>query len=146
MQSAVRAGLAGLAGASALTLVHQVARLITSKAPRMDVLGVRGLKRLARGADVPEPEGAAAKAAAFAGDIVSNSAYYSIVAARQRGAWARGALLGTAAGIGALALPPRLGLGEPPHSESLANKAMTVAWYLTGGLVAAAVANALNRE
>jgi hypothetical protein len=49
--------------------------------------------------------------------------------------------MGLLAGIGALVLPQRMGLGDPPHSELLSNKIMTVAWYTLGGLAAACTAN-----
>jgi hypothetical protein len=76
--------------------------------------------------------------AALAGDLLANSAYYSLATT-----WTRGAVLGLAAGIGALVLPQRMGLGDPPHSELLSNKLMTVAWYTLGGLAAAWTAQCL---
>ncbi len=48
--------------------------------------------------------------------------------------------MGLLAGIGALILPQRLGLGAPPKSELFSNQVMTVAWYVIGGLAAAATA------
>jgi hypothetical protein len=53
-------------------------------------------------------------------------------------------VLGLAAGGGALFLPERMGLGVPPKSELLSNQVMTVAWYLVGGLTAAATAQWLS--
>lgn len=132
------AALSGVAGAVAVTAVHQVARRLTDNAPRMDVLGVRALTRGAHMADIPVPGPATLQTAALAGDIVCNSAYYSLATT-----WTRGIVLGLAAGVGALVLPQRLGLGAPPKSDRLPNKVMTVAWYLFGGLAAAATATRL---
>jgi hypothetical protein len=56
----------------------------------------------------------------------------------------RGALLGLAAGVGAAYLPPRIGLGEQPGQRPPATQIMTVAWYLAGGLAAAAAAGHLG--
>ena len=79
---------------------------------------------------------------ALAGDMVFNSAYYSLATT-----WPRGAALGLLAGIGALVLPRKMGLGDPPKSELLSNQIMTVAWYLVGGLAAACTAHCLaNRR
>jgi hypothetical protein len=58
--------------------------------------------------------------------------------------WPRAVALGLAAGIGALVLPRRLGLGDPPRSFRPANQVMTVAWYLLGALATAAAAKPLR--
>jgi hypothetical protein len=135
--------IAGAAGAVTLTVVHQAARIVTDIAPRMDVLGMRALARGAEsaGGDPPDEHGAGLYSAAMAGDLLVNSAYYALATS-----WTKGAALGLLAGTGALLLPQRLGLGHPPHSERLANKVMTVAWYVAGGLAAAATARYLGRR
>lgn len=135
--------ISGVAGAVALTAVHQAALKLTDAAPRMDVLGVRALARGARAAGV-EPdtsEHGGLYRAALAGDLLFNSAYYSLATT-----WTRGAALGLVAGVGALVLPQRLGLGDAPKSELLSNKVMTVAWYTLGGLAAAWAATCLARR
>ena len=88
--------------------------------------------------DVPEPSNPALYNMALAGDLVFNSAYYSLATT-----WTRGAALGLLAGVGALVLPKRMGLGDPPKSELLSNQLMTVAWYVVGGLAAAWTAQCL---
>ena len=107
----------------------------------MDVVAERGI---ARGLEVTgrtaldEP---ALYRWALAGDLLANSAYYSLVACGSRPhVWRRGIALGLAAGAGALILPRRMGLGDPPRSDQFDNQVMTVAWYVIGGLAAAAVA------
>ena len=132
----------GFAGAVALTLVHEtVRRLRPHDAPLMDVLGMRGLRKLLGKADAPQPDEPTAYALTLAGDLLSNGFYYSLVGTG-RHAWARGAALGLAAGVGGVVLPGPLGLGEAPSNRTPQTKAMTVAWYLLGGLVAAGVARA----
>jgi hypothetical protein len=149
MQSTLKnrtaAWTAGLAGAAALTGIHQLARRITADAPRMDVLGERAIVRGIRAAGGTPPGEPALSRWALAGDLLSNSAYYSIVASGDRAAmWTRGVTLGLAAGAGALVLPQRIGLGDAPRSDRAANQLMTLAWYLAGGLVAAAVGRRLR--
>lgn len=136
--------LSGMAGAAALTAVHQAARMMTDSAPRMDVVGMRALAR-SRDAMSPDSGSAATEHRnpalynmALAGDLVFNSAYYSLATS-----WARGAALGLLAGVGALTLPKKMGLGDPPKSELLSNQLMTVAWYVVGGLAAAWTAQCL---
>jgi hypothetical protein len=136
---------AGACGAVALTAVHQLARRVTNDAPRMDVLGERAIARTVKAAGGTLPLQPTLHRWALAGDLVANSIYYSIVACgRDAHMWTRGVALGLAAGAGALVLPRRLGLGDPPKSAHLPNQLMTVAWYLVGGLAAACAGRTLK--
>ena len=135
----------GLVGACALTLIHETARRFIDDAPRMDVLGMRALSKAARAVDVEPP--VPLHEAALVGDLVSNSLYYSLVGAgSRREALRNGALLGLAAGLGAVYLPGPLGLGRQPTEDSPQTQLMTVAWYLVGGLAAGAAYRALASE
>lgn len=138
--------ISGIAGAVAVTAVHQAALKMTDAAPRMDVLGVRALAKGARRMDLADASrddvdraaGGTLYNAALAGDLFVNSVYYSMATT-----WTRGAALGLLAGICCLTVPQKVGLGEPPRSELLSNKIMTVAWYVIGGLAAAWTAQCL---
>jgi hypothetical protein len=142
----LRALGSGLAGACALTVVHQVARQLTDKAPRADVLGMRALSRILDKVDGPPPGDDQLYPWTLAGDIVSNALYYSLVGtAGGLSALLRGGALGLGAGLGALALPGPLGLGTRPTNRTPATQAMTVAWYLIGGLAAAGASALLAR-
>lgn len=137
----------GLIGASALTLAHEVGRRILHDAPRMDILGMRALSRVIAATGEPAPQFDRLHRATLVGDLVANALYYAAVAApTSTDTWQRGAALGAVAGIGALTLPERMGLGTPPHSESRRNQILTIAWYMLGGLAAAAAATALRRR
>jgi hypothetical protein len=143
----LRALGSGLAGACALTLVHQVARQLTDKAPRADVLGMRALSKIIGKVDGPPPGDDQLYFWTLAGDLVSNALYYSLVGtAGGIGALVRGTALGLGAGVGALALPGPLGLGNRPTNRTTATQVMTVAWYLIGGLVAAGTSALLERD
>ena len=134
-----RAMAAGAVGAVALTTVHQFARIFTEYAPRMDVVGGRALEKGVSTVGGDPPHGEPLRRWALAGDLLANTAYYSLVAyGRGPHVWRRATALGLAAGAGALVLPRHMGLGDPPHSSSTANQVMTVAWYLIGGLATAA--------
>jgi hypothetical protein len=135
----------GLVGACALTLIHETARRFLDDAPRMDVLGMRALSKAAHAVDFQPP--VPLHEAALAGDLVSNSLYYSLVGAGPaRDGLRNGALLGLAAGLGAVFLPEPLGLGRQPTARAPATQAMTVAWYLVGGLAAGAAYSALASD
>jgi hypothetical protein len=133
----------GLVGACALTLIHETARRFIDDAPRMDVLGMRAISKTMHAVEVDSP--VPLHEAALVGDLVSNSVYYSLVGAGSReDALRNGALLGLAAGLGAVFLPEPLGLGRQPTERAPATQAMTVAWYLLGGLAAGAAYRALS--
>jgi len=132
----------GVVGAVALTLLHEGARRTVPHAPRMDILGMRAIAQGMRAVDEPPPERDRLHRWALLGDIAFNSIYYSLVATGDRqSAWRRGTLLGLLAGVGAVILPQPLGLGQPPGGQRSDTQVMTVAWYLVGGLAAAAASN-----
>ncbi len=113
----------GLAGAVVLTLLHETARhLRPTDAPRMDVLGMRALRKLLGKAEAPQPDQQTLFNLTMASDLLSNGLYFSLVGQGKK-AWWRGAALG---------------LAEAPSNRTPETKLMTVAWYTVGGLAAAA--------
>ena len=142
-----RALTSGLAGALVLTGLHEAARHLLPHAPRMDVIGERALSRSFATVGRHPPEGRRLYQASLAGELLSNSLYYSMVGATSRSRVLRsGLLLGLAAGLGAVLLPPRLGLGRPPGEKALLTPLLTIAWYTAGGIAAAAVTRLLDRQ
>ena len=139
-----RALASGAAGAFALTAVHQLAAERVPKAPRMDIVGMRALGALLTAAHVRLPSLRALYTTTLAGDLAANSIYYAAVAALPRHPVAAGASLGLAAGVGALTVPPAIGLGPPPHAWAWSNRLMTIAWYTLGGIAAGAAYSALQ--
>lgn len=137
---------AGFAGALALTALHETARrLRPHDAPRMDVLGERGLRKILRLEELPQPSEGLAYTATILGDILSNGLYYSLIGSGKH-RLGRGVALGALAGVGGVVLPGPLGLGTAPSNRTRQTQVMTVAWYTFGGLVAGAVAQALHRS
>lgn len=131
----------GLAGAIALNLVHEAVRRFVPDAPKVHILGEQSLAKImeAIGLDAPAnlddlyPQ-------TLVSDVLANTIYYSLIgAAKKNNAWWIGTALGLAAGIGAVALPGPMGLDEEPTNRTPATKAMTVGWYVLGGLAATAV-------
>lgn len=137
----------GLAGAVALTAIHETARRIFQDAPRMDVLGMRAIAKSLRAAGAEPPPEDELFSVTMAGDIVSNALYYSVAGLGDpRHAPARGAALGLAAGVGAVLLPGPLGLGTDASARTPATRAMTVAWYTAGGIAAGAAIRLLSAD
>lgn len=137
----------GLAGACALTLLHEIVKRMDSDAPRMDLMGMQAVKKGMKKADAPVPDSNQLYKIAMVGDIISNTIYYSLgVAGKRKYIWPKGALAGAAAGLGAIFLPKSLGLNPAYSSRTLKTKAFTTGIYLIGGLVASAVAKKLENN
>jgi hypothetical protein len=83
---------------------------------------------------------------ALAGSFLVDGAYFALAGLRQRPRLASGAALGALAGIGALLLPDRLGLGAKPTRRTPETALATFGWYLAAGLVAGAVARSRARR
>lgn len=142
-----KATASGLIGACTLTLIHESARRVIPNAPRMDILGMRVIAKSFKqfGGGILSAD--RAHTISLVGDIVSNSLYYSLVGlAKPRNAVLWGTALGLAAGVGAVTLPAQVGLGDAPSSRTNETKAMTVGWYLAGGVVAGLVFQALAKK
>ena len=136
----------GAVGATALTLVHESARRVVPRAPRVHVIGERLVARGARALGRRKPGRRGRYLGALAAELASNAIYYSAVgAAGPRHAPLVGAALGVAAGVGAVTLPARLGLGRRPTARTRATAMMTVAWYTAGGLAAGLAYRRLHR-
>jgi hypothetical protein len=137
----------GLVGSLSLTLIHEGARRVLKHPPRMDVLGKRSLKKGFRWLGLRPAHGRRLHRQSLAGDLISNSIFYSLVAmGRPKRPYVRGAILGALAGLGAVVLPPYLGLGRRPSRARTSTALLTVAWYLLGGLSAARATRSLTAE
>jgi hypothetical protein len=141
----VKSTIGGLAGACALTLLNESVKKLDKDAPRMDLLGMNAVARLMKGNNILAVTAGKLFPVALAGDLVSNSLYYSMAdTGDKKNTLIRGGLLGLAAGLGAVVLPKTLGLNEEATTRTLKTKVLTVSWYLIGGLVAAAAINLME--
>lgn len=127
----------GFAGAIVLTMLHETARRVIKDAPRMDLLGMEAIEKTLDKVDADVPNEEDLFKITMAGDVFSNSLYYTLAGVGdEKRAIMQGTLLGLAAGIGAVYLPKPLGLNPAPSNRTIETKLMTVALYTIGGLVA----------
>lgn len=141
------AAAGGIAGAVALTLIHETVRRLTDDAPRMDLLGMEAIAKTLDSADVKVPEKGKLFKITMAGDILSNSVYYSLAGlGNEHNAILRGTILGLAAGVGAVYLPKSLGLNTAPARRTYQTALMTAALYSTGGLIAGVVSKLIENK
>jgi hypothetical protein len=136
--------VSGVAGACALNLIHESGRKLIPNAPHIDQVVIRAIGKSLRWIGVHPPSLGSLRRIAMAGDVLSNSLYYAAigglsVSQSKRDIWMRAWILGTAAGVIVVQLPPVLGLGQQPSRKFSVTAALTVGWYLTGALVTAAV-------
>lgn len=139
--------IGGLSGALALSLLHETMRHLDADAPRIDLIGEEGLSKIMEKAGAGTLEGRSLYVAALAGDILSNSVYYSAIGrAKDKYLVARGALLGLAGGIGALKIAESSSPEAAPGKRATKTRLMTVGYYLAGGLITAFVIKKLRKK
>jgi hypothetical protein len=139
----------GMIGACSLNVLHETGRKVIPIAPHIDLIAMRALgKSLNRIGVTPSLKNL--RRIALAGDLLSNSIYYSAVGGltasqKPRSVWKRAVLLGLAAGVGAVVLPPRFGIEHHPSRVSPHTGVLTIAWYLVGAFVTAGFYNQKKR-
>lgn len=131
----------GLAGSTSLTGVHQSLRNKKST-PRVDLLGQQALRKIfGIQSNKKEKE---TYWGSLAGDLLFNTAYYSIVAKSKRPVMT-GTFLGLGAGIMALLAPNFMNLDKKNVKKDSKQKWITVGYYTLGGVVAGLVAHAVRK-
>ena len=128
--------LSGVAGAIVLNVVHQLVKKVDKDAPHIDKIGEEGLSKSIKTVGYEPPRGNKLFAATLVGDLVANSIYYSLIGKGKReNLLLRGIVYGAVAGIGALTLTKPMGLDDRPVNRTTKTKAMTIGWYVLGGVV-----------
>ncbi|MEL1246323.1 hypothetical protein AAEO56_18770 [Flavobacterium sp. DGU11] len=139
--------LAGLGGAIALNILHESLKKTGSDMPRVDLLGEEALQKTLQHFGGGIDDDNTLYAATLAGDVVSNSLYYSMIGKGNPDyIWARAVAYGLAGGVGAVTLPKPMGLDEEPVAHSNKTKVLTVSYYLAGALVTAGILAALAKK
>jgi hypothetical protein len=127
-----------------LTVAHELVRKTKPDAPRLDILGMRGVSKVMSMFGYEPPSGATLRKYALVTDIVSNTLMYSGVGGRPgMSTWLKGINVGFMAGVGAVTVPDKVGLGKDTALLTRRNTrtaVTTVGLYVLGGLAAAAVA------
>ena len=89
-----------------------------------------------RAVDAPPPVGRTLYVRTLIGDILSNTAYFSLAAFAGKRAPLLGTALGIAAGAGAFLVPEHSDLDEKPTGRTPATKFFVVGLYAIGGATA----------
>ncbi len=136
----------GLAGAVAVTLIHELVRKIDNEAPRMDLMGMQAVSGIIKSTDNRVPERDTLYTITAAGDILGNALYYGLSVANKKQLWTRSTLMSLSAGLGALILPKYLGLNPQFSNKTARTKVITTSLYLFGGLVSSLVSKMVDKK
>ncbi|HEU0135939.1 MAG TPA: hypothetical protein VFQ50_01470 [Flavobacterium sp.] len=133
--------LAGLGGAVALNILHEALKKTDNKMPRIDLIGEEALQKgieMAGGEKIENEN--KLYVATLGADLLSNAVYFSAIGAGgTKYIWPKAIALGLTAGAGAVKLPSFVGLNSFPVTKSAETQTLTVAYYLFGALVTAAI-------
>ena len=145
--SKVKNLIAGAAGAIALNVLHETLKKESDDVPRVDLLGEDAVQKVLKYFGSSVPDKASLYKTTLAGDLISNTLYYSLIGVgKKKNLLLRGAGYGLAAGIGALTLTKPMGLSDAPVTRTDKTKILTVVWYFFGGLVTAVAIKELRKH
>ncbi|PRD55971.1 hypothetical protein [Sphingobacterium gobiense] len=136
-----------LAGSIALNIIHELARKRSNDVPQINEVAEEGIEKAWLAAGSKPPQGNNLYGIALTSDIIANTAFFRTISGETpKETLTKGLLLGAAAGIGALTLTEPLGLDDKPVNRNPKVQALTILYYVVGGLVTAGVYNAINRD
>ncbi|HAV02488.1 MAG TPA: hypothetical protein DCW95_04715 [Chryseobacterium sp.] len=145
--SYINRSIAGLAGALALTGVHQLFKKCMDDAPHLEQVGEEAVKESLEAVDVQLSDEDQVYNAALGGNILSNAVLFSTLATSTSPTQIVTKSLGTGllGAAGTLGLAEQL-LGNNKATNTDKKKWMTAGYYLLGALVTVGVYNVLERN
>ncbi|WP_374950008.1 hypothetical protein [Mucilaginibacter sp.] len=136
-----------MADAIALNILHETVKHFDKDAPRVDLVGEEAITKGLQAVGAVPPTGQNLYLSTLAADLLSNAFYYSLIGGgKRKNLLIRGIGYGAVAGYGALKLTKPLGLNDSTVTRTDKTKALTVAYYTLGGLVAAITIKALRQK
>lgn len=136
----------GLAGAVTLTALNEVARRFLPQAPRLEEVGMGALGRGLGALGLRPQRRRRLYGLALAGDLLVNTLYYGLAVGRQERPWRSAVFAGLGAAVVSTVVSPMLGGRRRVVRRSPKQVALTAAWYVAGGLAAAAVGRLFGRR
>jgi len=139
--------IGGLAGAVVLNILHETVKKIDKDAPRVDLVGEEALSKSLEAVGIDPPKGDNLYKATLAGDLISNTIFYSTIGlGDNKNMLIRGLGMGFIAGLGAVELPKPMGLDESPVARTDKTKLLTVVWYVAGAVATSLVTQLLRKK
>jgi hypothetical protein len=130
----------GFAGACAVTLLNEVVKKFDKGAPRIDLLGEEVVANSHEAMNLEVPTGNKLYAEALGTDLIANTVYFSIASFNDKHTEIQGGVQGVLAGLSAVYAPGMMHLFNAEQTSGTdKKKALTMAYYFVGGLVAGKV-------
>ncbi|NBL63699.1 hypothetical protein GV828_00635 [Flavobacterium sp. NST-5] len=138
--------LSGFGGAIVLNILHESFKHSAIDSPRIDKVGEEAVQKTLGffGKQISNPQ--TLYNTTLAGDLLSNAAYYSMIAKDPTNAWSKALSLGLTAGIGAVMIPEKVGLNDKPVAKNTQRQVLTVGFYVAGALATAAIVKLLAKK
>jgi hypothetical protein len=147
----------GLAGATTISLLGQTLRKINGDSSHVNVFNGKNLKKRFKKAKSKKPLKATKQFIGLAGDLLGSTAFLGLKPLNKRkNAVLRGALLGTAAGLGSVLLDGHRGNKETFHGENghsltprtndSLTRALEVGLYAVGGMIAGKLVQRVGKK
>jgi hypothetical protein len=128
-------------------VVHQLAKKINKNAPHVDKIGEEAVSKSIKKMGYDPPKGDRLFLTTLVGDVIADSIYYSLIGkGKKENLLLRGVIFGGVAGLGALKLTKPMGLDDQPVNKTNKTKAMTIAWYIIGGLATVYALKLLEKD
>jgi hypothetical protein len=137
--------LAGLGGAVMLTILNESLKHINGDMPRIDLVGEEAIQKSAAYFGVKMDNKETLYEASLIGDLVSNTAYFSLISGEGKELWTKATSAGFFAGVGAINLPSKIGLDDRPVAKTTTTKAWTIGYYMIGALTTATLVRVIER-
>jgi hypothetical protein len=137
---------AGLMGAVALNILHEVVRKNVPNAPHINLLGSEAINKTLIQVGAPIVNADELYKVTLEADLIANATYYAMIGGKGKYIWPRAIAMGLSAGIGAIQLPKPMGLDPTPVTRTTQTKVLTVGYYLFGALVTATALKTLFKS
>ena len=132
----------GLAGAATISLLRDTLKKINGHSSHINLFDGKNLQKRLKKSGSKKPLKAAKKYINLAGDLLGSTAFLGLSSlSKKKNALLRGALLGTAAGIGSVWLreDDDTKVGSENEKDNFLTKALEVSLYTIGGMIASKV-------
>ena len=137
--------IGGLAGAVILTILNESLKNVNEDMPHIDLVGKEAVQKTAEffGLDIENND--SLQGTAIVSDLITNTAYYSLIDGEKNDLWLKAASSGILAGLSTVNLPGKIGLNDEPVTKTFTTKAMVVGYYLIGAFTTAAVIRLMEK-
>jgi hypothetical protein len=138
--------LAGLGGALVLTILNESLQNVNDDMPRIDIVGEEAIQKVVNLFGYEIDDANVLFGSALLGDLVSNTAYFSLIGGQGKELWTKAVSSGLLAGYGAITIPSKIELDDTPVAKTFSTKLWTLGYYMIGALTTATILQLLDKR